>query len=808
MDSCPSEPNGRHDDRVDSLLDEYCRRRRVGEELTPEMFLAEHAELAEELRPLLEGLSFLDKIDGAWTETATGDFALPTVAGYVLHEEIGHGGMGVVFKALQVSTKRIVALKVVLAGAFASPAVRRRFKREVELAARLQHPSIVRVLESGRVERQRYYAMDYIDGVPLDRHLAAAQPDLRTILGIFMQICDAVEYAHSRGVIHRDLKPANVLVDDEGVPHILDFGLAKAIDGAEAEQTFVTRPAGPGQVMGTLPYISPEQAKGTLGEIDARADIYALGVMLYEAIAGSLPYDTTGQPPDVLRSILEETPVPPSTLCKRADSELDTIVLKALEKEEERRYQSAKDLGEDLRRYVEGEPLLARPPGSLYVLRKKLRRHRPAAAVCVVAIVAAIVVLAGLWAEARSRQRQLADARVRAGQLQHELEITEESFERVITLAGSLFARCPNLLEVRLLYARANWKTEKTRDIALQFLEDEVRRDASAWAPRLLLAEMLSGAGEAPRVESLRAETEAIAPNTAEAWYLRSFATLDRQKALHCAQEAVNREPAYVLAWRRLIWLRVDTGDLDGALEGADGLIELGEDRHYWSWFKGRIYARQGQFQRAIEHFTEARAYVDRAHAYRRIGEFEKAVADYTAQIRRTGGRVVWDYYQRATPLWILGRREEAAEDYRRVRKMLGRPLYADARLILILHELGQEREAQAVLEAALRDVDEPWLGQIFGCLAGEIAPEGLVTRARGRNNLEQLCEAYYYAGEVCLMLGRPDEARVFFQRCVQTGLDFDPDAAFGTPMNEYELARWRLGSLSRDVPAAPPEEN
>jgi tetratricopeptide (TPR) repeat protein len=290
---------------------------------------------------------------------------------------------------------------------------------------------------------------------------------------------------------------------------------------------------------------------------------------------------------------------------------------------------------------------------------------------------------------------------------------------------------------------------------------------------------------------------------------VRSFATFDVQRALWCAEQAVQREPSHALAWARVTLLRVHAGDLDGALQGVDQVLTLGAPSgavtrfHLgfpfvsWHHIKGRILLMQGRFHAAIEQFTRSGAFRDRAHAYRRIGEYEKAVADYTFLIAAGGeaGRV-WDYHQRATPLWILGRADEALADYRRVRILLGRPSYADARAFLILRGLDRPKEADEILAAALRDVQDDWLRQIFRCLAGQITPDELVADGIARNNLEQLCEAYYYAGEVCLLSGQTAQAHQRFEQCVQSELDFDPDTEIGTPMNEFELAQWRLETL------------
>ena len=307
------------------------------------------------------------------------------IEGYRVENEVHRGGQGVVYRAVQLATKRTVALKVLLEGPFAGETARRRFEREVELAASLQHPNIVTILHSGESAGRYFCAMEFVDGLRLDRYLAQVRPNFEETINLFVRVCDAVNYAHQRGVIHRDLKPSNILVDPDGQPRVLDFGLAKASRQAEPEQATVEMLSSAGQLVGTIAYMSPEQARSEQ-DIDVRSDVYSLGVVLYESLLGQPPYPITGPLGDVLHAIVHADPVAPRAIRSRTrfqrevDDEVETILLKALDKDRSRRYQSAGELARDLRHLLAGEPIEAKRASTLYLIRKLLKRYKLQAA--------------------------------------------------------------------------------------------------------------------------------------------------------------------------------------------------------------------------------------------------------------------------------------------------------------------------------------------------------------------------------------------------------------------------------------------
>ncbi|MFN0131026.1 MAG: tetratricopeptide repeat protein [Phycisphaerales bacterium] len=300
-----------------------------------------------------------------------------TLGHYRIERIIGAGGMGVVYEAEQDIPRRRVALKVIRFGG-TGPAAQRRFAFEAEALGRLEHPGIARVYEFARAETPMgpipFLAMELVEGVPLHKHADRAKLGPRERLELLARVCDAVQYAHQRGVIHRDLKPGNILVTPEGQPKVLDFGVARLADDQSRGGTMHTHT---GQLLGTVPYMSPEQATGQTRGLDTRADVYSLGVILYELLTSRLPHDVRDKSvTEALRVITEQDHTRLSVVHHALRGDVETMVGKALEKDRDRRYQSAGDFAADIRRYLDHRAIMARPASTAYQLRKFARRNK------------------------------------------------------------------------------------------------------------------------------------------------------------------------------------------------------------------------------------------------------------------------------------------------------------------------------------------------------------------------------------------------------------------------------------------------
>ena len=334
-----------------------------------------------------------------------------TIGQYTIRSIIGTGGMGTVYEAIQKSPRRTVAIKMLKDGFHSAKAVQ-RFEFESQLLARLQHPGIAKVYESGMYEGRSgsvpFFVMEYIaNAKTLTEYAMDRKLSTRERLELFRKVCSAVHHGHQKGIVHRDLKPGNILVDVSGEPRIIDFGVARSTDSDLVVTTLQTNV---GTLVGTLQYMSPEQVEGDPNGIDTRSDVYAMGVIFFELLSGQLPYDLRNAAiHEIARVVMEQDPTRISTIDRRLRGDVETIALKALAKDRNRRYQSALDLEHDIDRYLSGDPIDARPASMIYRLGKFSSKYRvvsiSALVVVVVIIAGAIVSLLG-WREAE-HQRQL-----------------------------------------------------------------------------------------------------------------------------------------------------------------------------------------------------------------------------------------------------------------------------------------------------------------------------------------------------------------------------------------------------------------
>ena len=383
--------------------------------------MAEHLAGCEMCQDILRGIKDDNDLLGSalFAESNANDIERISdqpIAGYEVLRELHRGGQGVVFEARQDGTNRSVAIKMLLQGRFATSSQRLRFDREVELVAGLRHPGIVTLYESGSSRGgDVYFAMEFVEGMTLDLWREKVLPSPMEVTEFFIQTCSAVRYAHGRGIIHRDLKPGNILVDGRNRPHVLDFGIARVADPEGAEESMVTVA---GQFLGTFAYAAPEQLEGAPERIDVRVDVFALGVLLYELLTGRRPFETGDSLAEMIENRIDRIPEAPSSHVPGVSRDLDVICLKALAPDPERRYASAGEMEEDLRRHLDGRPILARADSTSYVLGRLIRRHKiPFAALASLVVLAIISAISfGVLYSTAEHERRVADQTLRGFQ--------------------------------------------------------------------------------------------------------------------------------------------------------------------------------------------------------------------------------------------------------------------------------------------------------------------------------------------------------------------------------------------------------
>jgi predicted Ser/Thr protein kinase len=477
-----STPNPERRRRLDAAMAEYLLAADAGRVIDAEAWLASYPDLQPELGEFLADQAGMDRLvqplrpaaeppaDPEPTREASDDAMPPPAAAdpgitaergpaetddgdgeplhlpggtrlryfgdYELKRVLGKGGMGIVYKARQLSLNRQVALKLITAAELAGEDELRRFQNEAEAAAHLDHPNIVPIYEVGEHQGRHYFSMKLVAGESLDRRLDAYLDDPRSAAKLVAEVAEAVHHAHQRGILHRDLKPANILLDERGTPHVADFGLAKRVEGdSELTQS--------GAILGTPGYMAPEQTSGRRGAVTTASDVYGLGAILYALLTGRAPF-AGATVLETLEQVRGRAPEPPSRTNPRVPRDLEVICLRCLEKAPHRRYSSAEALAADLRRYLAGEPILARPVGPLERAWLWCRRH-PAitglTGALALALMIGTVVSTVLAIRARAEARRADAAALRESQEKNRVLIEKRLSDR------RLYAADMNLIQ-------------------------------------------------------------------------------------------------------------------------------------------------------------------------------------------------------------------------------------------------------------------------------------------------------------------------------------------------------------------------
>ncbi len=574
---------------------------------------------------------------------------------YRLLVELGRGGMGIVWKAWDEELQRLVALKVIRSQEDVDEAQIQRFLREARLAAKLSHPHIVGVLDVGEHRGRRYFTSEFIQGRSLDVRMKAGLP-VKTAVAWMKAVAEALAYAHEHGVVHRDMKPGNILIDEKDHPFVMDFGLAKEVATADSQGSAPLTMTG--AILGTPQYMSPEQATGRGEDVGTASDQFSLGSVLYELIAGLPPFMGSGFR-ELLNAIIEQDPTPPSRLEPKVHRDLETICLKALEKDPAQRYESLSAMAEDLGRYLDGEPIAARPVSTVERLVRSAKRHR--AVVIPVAAIALVAIAIGGWA-VRSSMQTTREAHLReeesarAGRAEEAL--AKSAAVSAVFGRWTLVAPVLDAMESTQHDARASAEDRLARGQALRRELERFRRETPADGASQAAMEGLTGwakwiAGDREEALARFARASEADPDVPFGALFEATAQFDdlgrgmplprvEVDALGLRFAAAAAEPPGLVGVRQRIEVLVDQARKARVWgrEGADALARL---------LSGVQAMSGGEWGKAEEDITVALGAPD-LRAFRTRLRFARAVARYM-QKRFDGALEDLEEVRRAWPL-------------------------------------------------------------------------------------------------------------------------------------------------------------